>query len=356
MLRQDVDNAVRTPGLTREELTAEIRGFDLMILGGGGILFDHWVKEHLREALVAEDLGIPVLVYAVGAGPLDDLGARESARDCLERADIVTVRDVRAQRMIERLGVKRDVRVTADPALLLEPEPLPADALAREGLDAADRIVGMSVREPGYAAPDIDVEHYHVQLASAADYMVDRFGARIVFVPMEPDLHDVQHSHAVISRMFRAQNASVLKSQYTSGQMLSMTGNFSFAVGMRLHFLIFAALQRVPFVALPYAPKVTGFVEELQMDTPPIEGLTIGRLLAYIDRMWDRQDELRSLMDAGVPLLQDRARETAELAVQILVRTGAVVDTREGDGSAGTATPTESSKHREAALHGATGS
>ena len=47
--------------------------------------------------------------------------------------------------------------------------------------------------------------------------------------------------------MAHAQRATVLKGEYTSGQMLTIIGHFAFAVGMRLHFLIFAAIQRVPF-------------------------------------------------------------------------------------------------------------
>lgn len=320
MLRHDVDHAIVTVDLTREELSAEVQNYDFMILGGGGVLFDYWVEQHLREASLALDAGVPLFVHSVGAGPLIDSAARESVADCLGRADIVTVRDTGSLRTLERLGVRRDIVVTADPALLLEPEPLPEGAFEREGLDPTRPLIGMSVREPGPAAPDIDVDHYHIQLASAADYMVDRFNARIVFVPMEPKLHDVQHSHAVISKMYRAQHASVLKGSYSSGELLTFMQHFSFAVGMRLHFLIFAALRRIPFVALPYAPKVNGFLEELNMDTPPIEGLTIGRLLAYIDSMWDRQDELRARMNDGVPVLQDRARQTADDLGRVAVR------------------------------------
>jgi polysaccharide pyruvyl transferase WcaK-like protein len=93
--------------------------------------------------------------------------------------------------------------------------------------------------------------------------MVDRFDADVVFVPMERSVLDTQHSHAVIAKMLRAQRGTVLKGEYTSGQMLSLMSRFSFAVGMRLHFLIFAALQGVPFVALPYAGKVSGLLEDL---------------------------------------------------------------------------------------------
>ncbi len=57
-------------------------------------------------------------------------------------------------------------------------------------------------------------------------------------------------------------------------------GRFEFAVGMRLHFLIFAALRGAPFAALPYASKVTGLLEDLEMETPPLGSIGIGQLIA----------------------------------------------------------------------------
>jgi len=52
---------------------------------------------------------------------------------------------------------------------------------------------------------------------------------------------------------------------------------------MRLHFLIFAALQGTPFVALPYASKVVGFLGDLEMETPPLGDVGIGQLIARIE-------------------------------------------------------------------------
>lgn len=323
LLRHDIDHAIRTPGLSRNELLEEVSQFDLLILGGGGILFDFWVREHLREALLAQEAGVPVMVYAVGAGPLEDPANQEAVRRCLEDARIVTVRDMTAARILEKIGATREIEVTADAAMLFEPEELSDEIWRVEGLEGEDRIIGMSVREPGPAAPNIDIEHYHVQLASAADYLVDRLGAKIVFVPMEPKLHDVQQSHAVIARMYRATEAVVIRSSLTSGQVLSLMGRLQFAVGMRLHFLIFASLQGVPFVPLPYASKVSGFIEQLEMRQPPVEGLTIGRLLAYIDQMWDRQDDLRRHMAERVPELQEKARETARRAAALALESAA---------------------------------
>jgi polysaccharide pyruvyl transferase WcaK-like protein len=174
------------------------------------------------------------------------------------------------------------------------------------------------VREPGPAAPDIDEEVYHGLLANAADFIVDRYDADVVFVPMERQVRDVQHSHAVIAGMLRPQRASVLKGDYSAGELLSLVGRFELAIGMRLHFLLFAALQNVPFVALPYAGKVSGFLEALRMDTPPLELVNAGRLIAHIDQSWDRRRSLQTKIKKYLPRLRDRARESNRVALALL--------------------------------------
>lgn len=316
--RHQVERAIPIRNLTRKEARAEIERLDLFVLGGGGILYDRDTEAYLREVLLAHEVGVPVMTYAISAGPLDTPKARDLVRDALNQAAAITVRDRRGRQMLEEVGVEKEILLTADPALLLQPEPLPDEALKREGLDHDHRLVGFSVREPGPAAPDIDVDHYHALIANTADFMVERLDASVVFIPMERKKLDVQHSHAVVSRMQCATRATVLKGEYTSGQVLSLMSNLDFAIGMRLHFLIFAALQSIPFVALPYASKVTGFLEDLKMETPPLKAVNAGQLIASVDRSWDRQDAIRRGIQEALPELQDRARETHNLLVRLL--------------------------------------
>lgn len=316
--RHRVDKAIAVRSLTRDEILPEVKALDLLIVGGGGILFDAEAHLFLREALMAEEHGVPVFVYAVSAGPLKDVQARELVREALTRAAIVSVRERTAQKLLEEIGVDREIHLTADPALLLEPEPLPPDALTKEGIVEGKRYVGLSVREPGPAAPDLEKEHYHSLLANTADFIVERYDAEVVFVPMEIRNLDVQHSHAIIAAMAHAQRATVLKGEYSSAQVLNLMKHFEFAVGMRLHFLIFAALQRVPFVALPYAGKVSGFLADLQMGSPPMQQVNPGRLIAYIDRSWDLRREIQDHIDRLLPGIQERARRTSELVTALL--------------------------------------
>jgi polysaccharide pyruvyl transferase CsaB len=314
--------AVSHRELTRRQLRTLVGGLDLLILGGGGILYDGDGEMFLREVELAREVDTPVMVYAVSAGPLYDSALRARVRAALEQVAVVTVRDRPTRQLLEEIGVDREVVVTADPAVLLEPEPLTLEEILRaEAIDPDARLIGFSVREPGPAAPDLRVEHYHRLIANAADFMIDRLDAEVVFFPMERRTSDVQHSHAVVGQMRHAQRATVLKRDYTSGQLLSLLERFTFAVGMRLHFLIFSAVAGVPFIALPYAAKVTGFLEALRWQAPVLGDGSAGQLIAEIDRAWDRRDELRARLREALPELQRRARINNELAAGLLLET-----------------------------------
>jgi polysaccharide pyruvyl transferase CsaB len=311
--------AVPIRELHKNEVLEELRKLDLFVLGGGGILYDDVAHTFLRDVIWAKELDVPVMVYAISAGPLKSAEAKQLVSQVLNRVDLITVREGEAKRILTDLGVDREIEITSDPALLLKPQNFTKEMLKKEGVNPDIPLVGFSVREPGPAAPDLNIEQYHAMLANAADYMVERFDAQVLFVPMEGgENKDPQHSHAVISKMANTKRAGVLKGEYTSGEVLGLMKHMAFAVGMRLHFLIFAGIQRVPFVPLPYASKVSGFLTDLEMPMPPMTALNIGKLCAYLDRSWDLRHQLKKRLEEKVPPLQERAKRTNVMLCELL--------------------------------------
>jgi polysaccharide pyruvyl transferase CsaB len=311
--------AVPIREMHKDDVFEELRKLDLFILGGGGILFDGLVEDVLRDVNWARELGIPVMVYAISVGPLKTPESKQLVVTALNKVDKITVRENEAKRILHDLGIDQEIEVTADPGLLLKPQSFTKEMLKMEGINPDSPLVGFSLREPGPAAPDLNIEQYHAILANAADFMVERFDAQILFVPMEVgDNKDPQHSHAVISKMVNAQRASVLKGEYTSAAVLGLMKHMSFAVGMRLHFLIFAGIQKIPFVPLPYASKVAGLLSDLEMPMPPITALNVGKLCAFLDRSWDLRERIRKKLEVKVPPLQERARKTNQILCELL--------------------------------------
>ncbi|HWE12899.1 MAG TPA: polysaccharide pyruvyl transferase family protein, partial [Solirubrobacteraceae bacterium] len=189
--------------------------------------------------------------------------------EVLNRMRFVTVRDLDAKRLLEHIGVERPIAVTADPALLLEARPFPDRRLEREGIGKERHLAGMSVREPGGAAGELQPGVYHALLAHAADFIIDRFDADVLFVAMERQ--DIGEAHRVMGQMASPERAAVLRGQYPPGELLGLMRHFDLAVGMRLHFPIFAAVARVPFLALRHGGKVSTLLEALEM--PGLDGV-----------------------------------------------------------------------------------
>ena len=159
-------------------------------------------------------------------------------------------------------------------------------------MPAGKRLVGMSVREPGRAAERLDVDGYHRLLAQIGDFLVHRIDAYVLFVPMERD--DIRHSHGVLSHMIAAERGRILHGTYSPQQVLGLMRHFDLAVGMRLHFLIFAAMVGTPFLPLPYAGKVFDLAQRLGV--PALRGVereVEGPLLAEVDRLWDEREHAR---------------------------------------------------------------
>ena len=89
----------------------------------------------MRGVALAHEKGVPVMTYAIGAGPLIDANNQKLVRQNLDKAAVVTVRERSAKKVLEDAGVSREIIVTADPALLLQPEPLPRDTLQCKSLE-----------------------------------------------------------------------------------------------------------------------------------------------------------------------------------------------------------------------------
>ena len=313
----DVDRAIDARTAFRDELIAELGRLDLLLLGGGGILYDRESESYLHVPRLAQALGVPTATYAIGVGPLERHVERRAVANVLNGMAAITVRDLGTRRLLEQIGVTNEIAVTADPALLLQPAAAPPPEIDWHELGRERHLVGMSVREPGGRTHGLQEGVYHRLLANAADFVAERYDANLVFVPMERQ--DIGHAHRVIAEMGTPDRAWVMKGTYGPREVLAMMGALDLAIGMRLHFVIFAALAGVPVLALPYAAKVTGFLERLGAPAPKmVQREHAGVLLAAIDRMWDLRDEHRRLVDARMPAMQEESRLTVPLIAGLL--------------------------------------
>ncbi|MDA8096468.1 MAG: polysaccharide pyruvyl transferase CsaB [Desulforudis sp.] len=296
----------------------EMRRTDLFIMGGGGLLQDTTslasLQYYLGLVAMADACGRKVFFYGQGIGPIRTGVGRRMTRTLVNRVAAITVRDEESRRELAEIGVRRPrITVTADPVLGIEPEPAWMEqgrfVLDEMGLAGAP-VAGISMR-PWPSAP----EYVHA-VAAAGDRLAGE-GWRVLFLPFHhPGDLEVCRETAALMRA----PATVLEKPCDFSELIGICTHLDLAIGMRLHFLVFAVLAGVPLVGLPYDPKVSRFLGRLGLD-PGLPGVItpedIAGRLAYV---FEHRAAVQATMQERLIHLRRAALATADLAVATLDR------------------------------------
>jgi polysaccharide pyruvyl transferase CsaB len=291
-----------TPRMDFAKVRAAIDRADVVLSGGGGLLQN---ATSLRSLLyyggvirAAVRAGKPTMVFAQSIGPLDFWG-RAVVRNFCKGVTRATVRDERSRALLASLLPGVPVERAADPVFLFDPGGEPLD-LAAEGLARDDApLVIVSVRR--WNGADATAQ----ALASAVDRLAGRHGARVGFLPLGGP-PDAEAATAVIRR---CASAPVLLPDYRLGQAAQVIGGASLVIGMRLHALIIAARLGVPFLALPYDPKVSSLLEELRYPARPLfvpgePPPPPSEIAARVDDAWERRAQLAAHLRSVAPEIE----------------------------------------------------
>lgn len=309
--------------LNYPEIARVLSSSQLLISGGGSLLQDVTSERslyyYLSIMMLAKKLGIPVMLYAQGIGPVRGRLARSAMRYIGNMVDLITVRDEGSKAELKRLKVtKPQIHVTADPVLAMHPvdKQVGRDILRKAGLESTKPLIGISVREWK------EWGHYKRVLAQVADQLAVEFDVRIVFLPMQwPE--DVAVSRKIAN--YTAQGAIVLTEEYTTNELLSLVGNFELLIGIRLHALIFAAVMHVPMVGISYDPKIERFLESLGEGNPEtLQDITVERLLTKVRELWPGAVNTKHQQSEQSTYLREKAFRNAELALELICRQNAV--------------------------------
>ena len=258
-VRQYGLNAV--PRFSPVKLLRTLKDSDILISGGGSLLQNKTSTRSLIYYLavirLAQLLGKPVVVYANGIGPLLGSRNRRLVRKVIDKCALVTLRDQQSVEELKSLGVSRsDLHVTGDPAFTLKPTRSPRELLRELGIPDDKKVVGISVRNLS------DNGNFPEQFAKLCDRLSTELDKTVVFLVMQ-ESRDEAISREIMAKM--SAPSYLAKTPGDPGAMLSLIRDMDAVVSMRLHTIIFAAQMQTPVVGCVYDPKVSAFLDMLQM-------------------------------------------------------------------------------------------
>lgn len=338
------------------ETRRAVRASQLLILGGGGLIQDgtsfYNLLPYALMLRLAHGWGVPVMWWGQGVEPLVTRVGRALVRRMAgwTAPGALSVRDAPSATHLARAGVRARVRVTADPALGLPPAG--SDALAalltHEKLTLAghpnvaiclrnlprnptglawDYLLPVSVRDrldrrlrtPAVAAHERQSDYLFSLIAEAADYLVTRYEARIIFVPFWPG-RDEEQAKTVVAKMRNQAAIHILYGEQPTRVLRALLGEMDAVLALRLHALILAAASGVPVLGFSYARKVSGFLAatgqaERDLDPAHLDWVQLKRAL---DTLWAERDAIRQTLLERVAALQAVAGEDRAVAARLL--------------------------------------
>ena len=290
----------------------------LLISGGGSLIQDVTSDKSLAYYLwvinTAKRMGAKVMLYANGIGPIRHEANHKRIASVLNKADIITLREPDSLKELERFGVnKPETIITADPAFTLSAASRPeADKLVRRtGLPDGKKYCAVSIRPWKNADTDMLKTTAYI-----ADYIKDKYGLEILFIPMQ-ESKDMGVSKKAMSLM--KNKGYILSGHPTPAQLLGIVGGAEFIIGMRLHILIYSAKMGIPVIGLTYDPKVDSAMKYLGQDfTVPVNDMNPLTLCSFVDTIMKTHSALSDELKAAGAESERKAEINTQKALELL--------------------------------------
>jgi len=241
-----------------------IKRADLVVSGGGTLFQDITSKKsiwyYLGIVKIAQLFRKKIIVAFQGMGPIETKLHRKMVKKTLNKKSVkfVGMRDRQAMEYAKEIGIKEEKIVfSSDMIFMMNPPPKERiDKIINDNilnLQEDQKLIGFSVRE----WKDKDRTD---RLAEAADLIVERYNARIVFFPFHKP-KDAEISKIIMHKMKHEDKTVIMPNRYLPSEILGAMGRMDVNIGVRLHALIFSSISNIPTIGISYDPKVDGFLD-----------------------------------------------------------------------------------------------
>ncbi len=296
------------------DVRAAIARANVVLSGGGGLLQNATSLRSLlyyvgivHQAIKAKRA---TMIFAQSIGPLDVFG-RFIVREGCKGVRHATVRDARSRALLASLLPNTQVEQTADPVFLYDAPEADVD-LAAEGLGGEPYAI-VSVRKVANLKDGVET------IARAADRLYAKHGVRVAFLPIG-GVGDAEVSTTIIRR---CRSAPLLLPDCPLPRAAAILRSARAVIGMRLHALILAASYGVPFLSIPYDPKVQSLCDDLAYPLPPL--WTPGSAPpapadadALVDRLMSEHDALAAHLRERSSVVRASAARNFEILGELL--------------------------------------
>jgi colanic acid/amylovoran biosynthesis protein len=297
---------------------------DLIVAVGGGYirsrkgLFNRLnIPLLLHPLLFGSILGKPTVLYSQSVGPFVNSYEPAMVSFVLRKMALVILREDVSAGLLNKIGVRENVVRSVDSGFLLRAK-RPVNVRKRYGIAKDTLLIGVTVREWLHGE---EQEAYERAVASVLDAVVERYGARVLFIPQVTAAKgddDRIASRRVREFMYEQQNAVVIEDAPDHFDVKAIYNELDVLLGTRFHSVIFSLTSHVPVLAIEYEHKTSGIMHDLNLDhwVIKIEEATSEALTKGLAELIAQRGAYQKQLEHTMPQYVSVAEQTAELVAQ----------------------------------------
>lgn len=286
--------------LLNEKYLKEYIDADLIVdLSGDSFSDSRCCKSQINSLgiLIGILLKKPIIFFSQSIGPFKRW-TLPLAKFCLNKANLVIVREEITKNYLKKLGIITPIYLTADCAFVLDAHETVGDILSGEKIDITKRpLVGISAN----AMLDDREDNYANSMAQIIDYIIEKQDAKVVFVPhvlsmREDGREDDRTIGKKIYRLMRnEENVNLIEGEYSPEELKGIIGLCDIFIGGRMHANIAAVSSYVPTIATAWSHKYYGIMQTLGQEryVCDLKAMNFEALKSKIDDLWRNKEKIR---------------------------------------------------------------
>lgn len=320
--------AIRNLGMLPIGVDAQTRaileGVDGVLMTGGDIIsLDYGLNAlYYWAGLVdaAHRMGKPTHLLAASVGPFtkDPLTEKHMISH-LKRYTSISVRETASLDYLSGLGIG-NVKLVADPAFVMEPEPFATAAFMPEGRDYLGFNVSPLVRK--FRTDDASRKAFDDGIVAFLRRVATETGLSVMLIPhVDPlsghwDNSDRQYMLALQAQLADlGDRIGMTPDLLNAAQIKHVLGKCRYFMGARTHATIGAISQQVPTLSIAYSVKAVGINKDLFGNTDyvlPTPDTSAETLWAGYRLLEADEGKIKALLVERLPVWRQNARKSVE--------------------------------------------
>jgi colanic acid/amylovoran biosynthesis protein len=324
------------------KMIKEIESCDLLVIGGDPFaeivlgVYRGLISYAALMITLSKFLQKPVMLYGIHMGrPIQSDYGKELSKFVVVNTDLMTLRERFSIEVLEKMGIMpREAVCLSDPAFGLDPFPdtrKGMEIINKEGIEfLSDKIIGINFRYHYWEWKKADWGPRRDMMAKLCDFMVEEFGADLLFIPN--CTYDIDHKYEddrpgaaeIVESMKHRKHAHQIRQKHNLFETLSLFPLLDMHYSSRRHSLCFAALHGVPIIGSEAAGKwhIKPIMEELKVEENflDLEQLSLTNLQEKLVHTWNNRKTYSERILSAIPELREKALAHGKAAADFINR------------------------------------